>query len=120
MKELCLLLFILLSSSCTLQQHKVTIYNLSSNKIDSLLFYANPKCKPLKFSNLKKKETQTSDYINCDSIGGDGSYLIKLYFKNNEIIKSYGYFTNGGAMFDEISVVFTAKDTLIINELPAF
>ena len=63
-------------------------------------------------------KSQTSDYINCDSIG-DGAYLIKLYYNNNEMIKSYGYYV-GGAMFDEISIVFTANDSLIIKEISAF
>ena len=117
MKNIILLLsFFFTLFSCTNSNNNVKFINESDSKIDSILLIGNQKCNPLKITNLLPNKSDTGILENCNETGGDGSYIVKIYIKKNEITKGFGYYTNGVIYFDEVEIKFTKNNTIIVKE----
>jgi hypothetical protein len=102
--------------SCSNSNNSVKVVNESDIKIDSILLIGNQKCKPFIIKNLLPNNSITGILENCNEPGGDGAYIVKIYTKKNEIIKGFGYYTNGVMYFDEIVIKFTKNDDILIEE----
>jgi hypothetical protein len=110
-------LFIIISlNSCNYYNNKIIIKNSSEKLIDSVLIFGNPKCEPLKISNIKPSTVKEGNLLNCNKTSNDGSYAIQVYSNNNMINKQYGYFTNGTPFFDEIIIELNKENEVIITE----
>ena len=106
--------FILIN--CEKSKNNIRIINECKNTIDSIILIGNQKCNPLIIKNILPNNSKIKKLENCNESGGDGSYIVKIYTKNSEIIKGYGYFSNGKMYFDEVEIKFTKKNGVIITE----
>jgi len=102
--------------SCKNSNNNVRFINESDVKIDSILLIGNIKCNPLIIRDLLPNNSNIGILENCNESGGDGSYIVKIYVKNNELTKGFGYYTNGVMHFDEVEIKFTKNNTIIVNE----
>lgn len=108
--------FFITLMSCSNSNNNVKFINESDIKIDSILLFGNQKCNPLTIKNLLPNNSITGILENCNVRGGDGSYIVKIYTKKNEITKGFGYYTNGVMYFDEIVIKLTKNNTIIVEE----
>jgi hypothetical protein len=110
------LIFIITLVSCNRFNNKVIFENNSDKKLDSVLVFGNPLCKPLAFYNVKPNEIEKGKLLNCTQKGNDGSYRIKVYSKDTLIEKVTGYYTNGYPIFSEMTISFDNNKIIRIKE----
>ncbi|NRD20732.1 hypothetical protein HNV08_11790 [Winogradskyella eckloniae] len=101
-----------LCTSCHFNKGHFVITNASDFKIDSLAINPNTK---QEFISLDQGESMAYS-ISMTEAKSDGSYFIsyKNHENSNKISKSFGYYSNGHQIEDEIHIT-VLNDTVLIK-----
>lgn len=93
---------------------KFTIKNKSDFPIENVRFTTSENLVELKFDKIKPNES-VSGFLSMKENKSDGSYVLEFTRMNGKKeSKTYGYYTNGGALDTRIDFEIK-KDTIISN-----
>ncbi|WP_405370052.1 MULTISPECIES: hypothetical protein [unclassified Nonlabens] len=121
MRKMIGLLFILLFSSCSYYFGPVVeVINNSDFELSEVVVYTSDEFSSLRFTNIESQnhECNRLDMSESAHHPSDGAYGVRYTFIGmpQRQVNSFGYFSNGHAMYDKIYIEIKNDTTLFTYE----
>ena len=120
MKKILLFGYIVLTlNSCKFIEKGISfvIQNESKFTLEKVRFSTSENLAVMKFDKIEPKEC-VSDFLTMKENKSDGTYVFEFTRNGKKETKSYGYYTNGGAL--DARVKFEIRNDTIMTELSGF
>ena len=125
MKKLFLFIASIALFSCIVENERyneieVQIINDTDSKVDSISLYVYMGnyylCDSVSLKDVNPNTEKTILWSDVNTCNSDGAFLIKAFYNDTILEKSYGYYTNGILLDDKITISIFS-DSLVISSV---